>query len=93
MATGYAFRITALSSNGKCVRLTVRNEGVAPIYHDAWPAADGQRMSTSLKGLLPGAKRTAAACIGPHARAKLRISIESDPLVPGQRIQFNASTP
>ena len=93
MATGYAFRITALSSNGKCVRLTVRNEGVAPIYHDAWPAAGGQRMSTSLKGLLPGAKRTAAACIGPHAPAKLRISIESDRLVPGQRIQFNAATP
>ncbi|MCQ4259804.1 DUF4832 domain-containing protein [Stutzerimonas stutzeri] len=93
MATGYAFRITALSSNGECVRLTVRNEGVAPIYHDAWPAADGQRMSTSLKGLLPGAERTAATCIGPHARAALDISIESDRLVPGQRIQFNASTP
>jgi len=93
MATGYAFRITALSSNGDCVRLTVRNEGVAPIYYDAWPTADGQRMSTSLKGLLPGAERTAAACIGPHARAALQISIESDRLVPGQRIQFNASTP
>lgn len=93
MATGYAFRIAALSSNGDCVRLTVRNEGVAPIYYDAWPAADGQRMGISLKGLLPGAERTAAACIGPHARAALDISIESDRLVPGQRIQFNASTP
>jgi hypothetical protein len=91
MATGYAFRITALSSNGDCVRLTVRNEGVAPIYYDAWPAADGQRLGTSLKGLLPGAERTAAACIGPHAQAALDISIESDRLVPGQRIQFNAS--
>ncbi len=93
MKTGYAFRITTLSSNGECVRLTVRNEGVAPIYYDAWPAADGQRMGTSLKGLLPGAERNAETCIGPHARASLQISIESDRLVPGQRIQFNASTP
>ncbi|WP_407290769.1 hypothetical protein [Stutzerimonas zhaodongensis] len=93
MATGYAFRITSLTSNGDCVRLTVRNEGVAPIYYDAWPAANGQRMGTSLKGLLPGANRTAAACIGAHARAGLQISIESDRLVPGQRIQYNASLP
>ncbi|MDR7191659.1 hypothetical protein [Luteimonas terrae] len=93
MATGYAFRVTTLSSNGECVRMTVRNEGVAPIYHDAWPAADGHRLGTSLKGLLPGAERTAAACIGPHARATLEVGIESDRLVPGQRIQFNASLP
>ncbi|WP_447956720.1 hypothetical protein [Vreelandella sp. EE7] len=93
MATGYAFRVATLASNGECVRLTARNEGVAPIYYDAWPAADGQRMDTSLKGLLPGEERTAEACIGPHAREALEISIESDRLVPGQRIQFNASTP
>lgn len=93
MATGYAFRVTALSSNGECARVTVRNEGVAPIYYDAWPAANGQRTGASLKGLLPGAERTGEACIGPHDPGLLEIAIDSDRLVPGQQIQFNASLP
>ena len=83
----------ALSSNGECVRLAVRNEGVAPIYHDAWPAADGHRIGESLKVLLLDAERASMTCIGPHARATLQIGIESDRLVPGQVIQFNASLP
>ena len=92
-ATGYAFRVTALSSNGECVRLTVRNEGVAPIYHDAWPAVNGRRIGASLKGLAPGTAQAASACIGAHARTRLQVAIQSDRLVPGQRIQFNASLP
>ncbi|WP_058833906.1 hypothetical protein [Luteimonas abyssi] len=93
MATGYAFRITALSSNGECVELAVRNEGVAPIYYDAWPAVDGQRIGPSLKGLAPGAEQAGAGCIGPHTGTALQVGIESDRLVPGQQIQFNASLP
>lgn len=91
MATGYAFRITSLASDGDCVRLTVRNEGVAPIYYDAWPTVEGQRFSTSLKGLMPDTELTGEACIGPHSRAALEVGIDSDRLVPGQQIQFNAS--
>jgi hypothetical protein len=73
------------------VRLTVRNDGVAPIYHDAWPAANGHRAAASLKGLLPGATRDFETCPGTHARDALRVSIESDRLVPGQKIQFDAA--
>lgn len=91
MATGYAFHITRLESNGECVRLTVRNDGVAPIYHDAWPAANGRRAAASLKGLLPGATRDFETCPGTHARNGLKISIHSDRLVPGQKIQFDAA--
>lgn len=93
MATGYAFRVTSLSSNGECVRMTVRNEGVAPIYYDAWPTADGHRFNTSLKGLMPDTELTGEACIGAHARASLDVDIESDRLVAGQQIQFNAALP
>jgi|GEM_PF-331874 len=93
MATGYAFRITGLASNGECVRMAIRNEGIAPIYHDAWPAANGQRADASLRGLLPGSEETFEACIGPHSPGALEIGIESDRLVPGQRIQFNADLP
>lgn len=91
MATGYAFRIVRLDSNGECVRMAVRNEGVAPIYHDAWPAANGCRAQASLKGLPPGGEQAFGVCIGPHARDALQFGIESDRLVPGQRIGFNAS--
>lgn len=93
MATGYAFRISSLASNGTCVRIGVRNEGIAPIYHDAWPAANGRRADASLKGLAPGAERMFETCPGPHSRSALAIGIESDRLVPGQRIQFNAALP
>ena len=90
MATGYAFHVISLASNGECVRMTLRNAGVAPIYHDAWPAANGQRAQLSLKGLLPGAERAFEACIGPHQPAALSIAIQSDRLVPGQRIGYHA---
>jgi hypothetical protein len=90
MATGYAFRIVELASNGECVRIGVRNEGIAPIYHDAWPAANGRRADVSLKGLLPGATITTQTCIGPHQPGALSIGIESDRLVPGQRIGYSA---
>ena len=93
MATGYAFRVTALSSNGECVRITVHNEGVAPIYYDAWPTVDGHRADVSLKGLAPNAASSSEICIGPHARTALDVGIESERLVSGQRIQFNAALP
>src|SRR5690606_7935976 len=90
MATGYAFHLVGLASNGDCVRMTLRNAGVAPIYHHAWPVANGQRAAASLKGLLPGAERTFQACIGPHQPAALAVAIQSDRLVPGQRIGYHA---
>lgn len=91
MATGYAFRITSLASNQDTVRITVSNEGIAPIYYDAWPAVDGRRATQSLRGLLPGESRAFEIAIGRHQRDALAVSIESDRLVPGQRIQFNAA--
>ncbi|MCW5579769.1 MAG: hypothetical protein KIS72_00260 [Luteimonas sp.] len=93
MATGYAFRVSSLASNGSCVRIGVRNEGIAPIYHDAWPAANGRRAAASLKGLAPGDERMFETCPGPHPPGALAITIESDRLVQGQRIQFNADLP
>ena len=90
MATGYAFRIVELASNGECVRIGVRNEGIAPIYHDAWPATNGRRAAASLKGLMPGASLATETCIGQHQPGALRITIESDRLVPGQRIGYRA---
>ncbi|MEM7476908.1 MAG: DUF4832 domain-containing protein, partial [Planctomycetota bacterium] len=57
MAAGYRFRVTQAAVKGKELRLEVTNEGVAPIYRDAYFAAGEHRATNSLKGLLPGEKK------------------------------------
>lgn len=90
MATGYAFRVTKLESNKETVRISIRNEGIAPIYYDAYPSINDQRTSNSLKGLLPNNTRDFEITIGEHNPLDLILKIESDRLVTGQVIQFNA---
>ncbi len=87
IAIGYRFKITQLQTNGKQTQITVENVGIAPMYHDAFVAVDGMRATQSLKGLLPGAPLT---CTIDQANASPRITIESDRLVTGQTIQFDA---
>ena len=69
----------------------VTNEGVAPIYYDAFVAIDGVRSDASLKGLLPGQTWTiqtlAGTAVGGQAPT---LTIESDRLVAGQVIEFAA---
>lgn len=85
MACGYRFRIVDFRTGGGRSRLTVTNDGVAPPYHDAFVAVNGLRSATSLKGLAPGERRDCTV-----AASGERVSIESDRLVPGQRIGFDA---
>lgn len=87
MATGYRFRVTGFETDGKYSRITVENTGVAPIYHDAFPAVAGIRSDISLRGLGPGDVRVCMVVSDGGAGA---VTIESDRLVPGQRIQFEA---
>lgn len=90
MATGYAFRVSRLESNGKTVRLSIRNEGIAPLYYDAYPTINNQRATQSLKGLLPDSTRDIEIPLDEHNPQDIELTIESDRLVPGQIIQFNA---
>ena len=86
LASGYKFRVTSYAFNGRQARATVKNEGVAPIYRDAWVAVGGLRSGTSLKGLLPGDSLTVTV----NASANdLELTIESDHLV-GRPIQYLA---
>jgi hypothetical protein len=86
-ACGYRFRVKAFESDGKLSRLTMANEGVAPLYHDAFVAVEGVRAQESLKGLAPGSEHvfqvTASGLTG-------KVTIESDRLVKSQVIEFNA---
>ncbi|MBP5189223.1 MAG: hypothetical protein J6Z50_08835 [Fibrobacterales bacterium] len=86
LASGYKFRVTAFETDGTQVRATVTNEGVAPIYRDAYVAVDGIRASKSLKGLLPGESQTVKI---PASGNSPTLTIESDHLV-GRAIQYLA---
>lgn len=87
LACGYRFRVTRFLDSTTRSSVTFTNTGIAPIYHDAYPAINGQRTRESLKGLLPGQTRTFDFPIGGDAPV---LTIECDRLVPGQRIDFDA---
>ena len=87
MACGYHFILTGLYANEQKTAAYVTNTGIAPIYRDAYLAVDGLRSATSLKGLLPG--DTLLVYVDkPTTGADL--TIESDFILPTQRIQFDA---
>ncbi len=88
MACGYKFHITRFLSDPGRSEVTVANRGIAPIYHDAFVAVNGVRADRSLKGLLPGASLELAI---PAGGAEPVLAIESDRLVPGMKIEFEAS--
>ncbi|MBX2808892.1 MAG: PKD domain-containing protein, partial [Cellvibrionaceae bacterium] len=87
MSNGYRFRVTRFDANDSESIVTVSNTGIAPIYYPAYVTVDGTRATQSLKGLLPGEERTYRVAAGGHAPS---LTIESDRLVAGQRIQFEA---
>jgi hypothetical protein len=88
LACGYKFRVLKFQVGDHSARVTVANEGIAPIYHDAFAAVNGVRAGRSLKGLAPGESATFDIASG---GASPRFTIESDRLVPGQHIEFEAA--
>jgi hypothetical protein len=87
LACGYRFQVTEFQSGDDHSRVTIRNQGIAPIYYDAYPTASGVRSQESLKGLLPGELKTFVIASGGTTP---KLTIECDRLVPGQHIEFDA---
>ena len=87
MACGYRFALTGLYANGSKTAAYITNTGIAPVYRDAWLAVDGLRGKTSLKGLLPG--DTCLVYIDKVTDGS-DVTIESDYILPTQKIQFDA---
>lgn len=85
LACGYRFRVLEFRAGADRSKLAVVNEGIAPLYQDAFVAVNGVRSKTSLKGLGPRERRECEV-----AAAGDRVTIECDRLVPGQRIEFDA---
>ena len=86
LASGYKFRVTSFERTDAKARVTIVNEGVAPLYRDAWVAVNGTRGGASLKGLLPGDSLTATV----RATGDLELAIESDNTVSGRSIGYLA---
>lgn len=90
LACGYRFRVTRFAASATQTTVTIDNTGIAPIYHDAYPAVNGIRSQKSLKGLLPKESRTFEIVAGGVAPV---LTLESDRLVKGQRIEYDAELP
>ena len=84
-ALGYALRITRHTTNGLATEVEVVNEGIAPLYVDAWVAVGGVRGEPSLRGLAPGASRVVSI-----AASGGEPEIACDRLVAGQQIGYAA---
>lgn len=87
LACGYRFRVLNFETSPSAARVELENVGIAPIYYDAFPAVNGVRSATSLKGLQPGERSTHEMTFinGPPT-----LTIECDRLVKGQRIGYEA---
>ena len=83
-ACGYRFRLAAreVLPDGR-VRVTIRNDGVAPLYHEAHPALSTTIAPESLQGLLPGATLT---CDFPPFPSTAPLRITSPKLLPDTEI-------
>ncbi|MBO4549109.1 MAG: hypothetical protein J5733_00125, partial [Bacteroidaceae bacterium] len=90
MATGYRFVVNRCETDGTATRLLVTNEGVAPLYRDAWFAIGDVRSETSLRGLLPGEERWIDIPAAPNTYGS-NIQIACDCILPQQSIEFEAN--
>jgi hypothetical protein len=66
----------------------VKNNGVAPIYRDAYIAVNGVRASESLAILQPGQEAVYEIAFDGETPV---LTVECDHLVSGQRIEFEAN--
>lgn len=87
LASGYKFEIISFRASENASVVEVKNTGTAPIYYDAFVAVNSIRSTTSLKLLAPGAS---ALCRVASGGTSPVLTIESDHLVPGQKIEYNA---
>jgi len=89
MATGYRFHVKQCLTDGSVTRLLVTNEGIAPLYRDAWFSIGAIRSTTTLRGLLPNEERWIEIDATPLVDGS-DLRIVSDCILPQQEIEFIA---
>ena len=90
MAVGYQFEVQNCRTNGQETRLTVTNNGIAPIYRDAYFALADVQSETSLRGLLPNETMEIVLPNGFGEGDQLRIV--SPYILPTQQIEYCVKT-
>ncbi len=88
MNIGYHFQVNKFRVTELVTEVEITNIGIAPIYYDAYPMVKGVRSLESLKGLLKGESKVFT--INAIADNE-ELMIDSDRLVAGQEIQFDAN--
>jgi hypothetical protein len=89
LAAGYSLEILSILSTPSGVDVQVRNNGVAPPYHDMYVAVSGDASTQSLKGLQPGDTITVSvASAAPVTQDSLEVSITSPKLASGTTVPF-----
>jgi hypothetical protein len=88
MAVGYHFQVLNCRTNGSETRFTVTNNGIAPIYRDAYFAIGNAQSAKSLRGLLPG--QTLDIIIEAPLTADNTLKITSPHILPTQTIEYEA---
>lgn len=89
MNTGYRIAVKKCQTDGSTTRLLVVNEGIAPLYRDAWFAINDIRADKTLRGLLPNKEMWVEIAAVPKVDGS-DIHIVSDFILPKQEIEFNA---
>jgi len=87
MYSGYSFSINEFATNATQAEVIVENTGIAPLYYDAYITVNGVRSTESLKGLLPN---TPQKFIVESGGELPELTIESDDILPTQKIEFTA---
>ncbi len=90
LSTGYRYIVKQCVTDGTKTRLLVSNEGIAPLYRDAYFAIGDVRSETSLQGLLPNEEIWIEITAYPSPDGQ-DIKIVSDHILPQQEIQFDAN--
>lgn len=89
LATGYRLVVKRCQTDGETTRLLVANEGIAPLYRDAWFTVGNVRSGQTLRGLLPGCELWVDVAAVPKSDGS-DICISSDAILPQQDIEFCA---
>ncbi|MBR5699731.1 MAG: DUF4832 domain-containing protein [Bacteroidales bacterium] len=90
MATGYRFVVKAFRAKGTKAAVFVANEGVAPVYRDAFLVVDGIQGEFNLRELMPGEGRWISLTLpAPPNTPAFKVSCKH--LVQGQQISLAIS--
>ena len=90
IATGYRFVVKALRASGTRAAVFIANEGVAPIYRDAFLSVDGIQGEYNLRELMPGEGRWISVIL-PEPPSSPVFSVKCAHLVKGQSIPLAVS--